>query len=834
MAALPTGTPVASSGSAVATLAVTMPSGITTGELLVVEISVSVAATISMADAGYWTQQAQDLDGFGQAQLAIFTRVADGTEGATRSFNFAAGSNVAALAYRITGQDTVSPINVVSATGTATSGSTTAVTCPSVTTSVDGCLILRFGQVVQATALADPAGHTAIGSATNGGGGSTDPWVQSCYQTQSTAGATGTAAFVETGGDRPWLAFTIAVAPAAVSGITIPAGSLALTGYAPSLNIQPTQVPAGAMTLQGAEPQLATPIIAVGWNDSNDSWSYVGGRGLVGGAQPSFVVGFVPAPGSLTFAGLAPTVVVSGSSGSTVAPGAGSLTLTGLAPTVAATANRTAAPAAGTLTLSGLVPTVISTANRVAAPGAGALALAGLAPTVAATDDRTAAPGAGALSLTGLAPTVISSASSIAAPGAGALTLTGLQPAVATTDNRSAVPAAGSLTLTGQVPTVLATANRTAAPAAATLSLTGLAPTVLATDHHVVTPGAGLLSLAGQAPAVQANGSMTAQPGAGHMDLTGLAPVVVATANRALTPGVGAITLTGLAPSVRIAIAAAPGAGALALSGLAPTVQVTDLRTARPGAGALALSGLAPQVLVSDHRVVSPGAGALGLTGYAPELPASSPVATPDAGTLALFGHEPTILISGDGLLSAKYLGRAHNTKVKWLRKKEEKPPKHGLPAAEPPAAEPAPPASPARGRGLKVPTPAVEEPPAVEVVLPTPRVVVPIRPAVPSAGAVPITTAPAAASSAPAASPAPASTAEMVQAMTLVFKEALSEQITLTSKALGALESQIAALRKVTEELVAKEAIRALEERNRRRADAIARKLLNDDEEGA
>ena len=212
MSATPVGTPAASSGTGVTSKAVAMPSGITSNELVFVAISISTANTITPADAGYWTQHENDLDGFGQAQYAVFSRVADGSEGSTRTFNFGAASNVAALAFRVSGQAASSPINVVSTTGTGTSGSTTAVTCPSVTTTADGCLILRFGQVVQATGLSDPGSHTAIGSATSGTS-STDPWVQACYQTQTSLGATGTAAFVETGGDRPWLAYTIAVAP---------------------------------------------------------------------------------------------------------------------------------------------------------------------------------------------------------------------------------------------------------------------------------------------------------------------------------------------------------------------------------------------------------------------------------------------------------------------------------------------------------------------------------------------------------------------------------------------------------------------------------------------
>jgi hypothetical protein len=80
---------------------------------------------------------------------------------------------------------------------------------------------------------------------------------------------------------------------------------------------------------------------------------------------------------------------------------------------------------------------------------------------------------------------------------------------------------------------------------------------------------------------------------------------------------------------------------------------------------------------------VQPGAGAIGITGLVPALPQSSPTAAPDPGAIAIFGLQPTIVISGDGLLSAKYMGRRKNVPFKPLggappkkkRKEEPKPP---------------------------------------------------------------------------------------------------------------------------------------------------------------
>lgn len=111
-------------------------------------------------------------------------------------------------------------------------------------------------------------------------------------------------------------------------------------------------VPAGSLTLTGFAPTVST-------------------TGLVS----------VPA-GSLTLTGLAPTVAVSGGS-ATVAVPAGALTLTGFAPTVDAGYSASVSVPAGSLALTGFAPTVSngSMAATVSVP-VGALTLTGYAPTV--------------------------------------------------------------------------------------------------------------------------------------------------------------------------------------------------------------------------------------------------------------------------------------------------------------------------------------------------------------------------------------------------------------------------------------------------------------------
>lgn len=161
------------------------------------------------------------------------------------------------------------------------------------------------------------------------------------------------------------------------AAVSVPAGALSLTGYAPTVTATANQtvaVPAGSLTLTAY-----APTVTAGANQ----------------------VVAVPA-GSLSLTGFAPTVQVT--SGSTILVPAGALSLTGYAPTVV-NPNTVAVPA-GSITLTGYAPTVVVRADQIVAVPAATLTLTGFAPGVAYTANNTISVPAGALSLTGYAPTV--------------------------------------------------------------------------------------------------------------------------------------------------------------------------------------------------------------------------------------------------------------------------------------------------------------------------------------------------------------------------------------------------------------------------------------------
>lgn len=112
--------------------------------------------------------------------------------------------------------------------------------------------------------------------------------------------------------------------------VSVPAGTLTLTGYAPTvvaISGEVVWVPAGALTLTGYAPTVLAPVSVA-----------------------------VPA-GGLTLTGYAPTVETP----RTIGVPAGALTLTGYAPTVETTANQSVDVPAGSLTLTGYAPTVLGT-----------------------------------------------------------------------------------------------------------------------------------------------------------------------------------------------------------------------------------------------------------------------------------------------------------------------------------------------------------------------------------------------------------------------------------------------------------------------------------------
>ena len=162
----------------------------------------------------------------------------------------------------------------------------------------------------------------------------------------------------------------------------------------------------------------------------------------------------------------------------------------------------------GTITYTGLAPTVVSTEKNVSEVPAGAIAYTGLAPTIddGADQANTAEIPAGAISYTGLAPTVVSTDKNISEVPVGAIAYTGLAPTIddgLDLTNTAQIPA-GAITYTGLAPSVVATEKNIAEVPAGAIAYTGLAPTVDdgTPDPSVVQVPAGAIAYVGYAPSV--------------------------------------------------------------------------------------------------------------------------------------------------------------------------------------------------------------------------------------------------------------------------------------------------------------------------------------------
>lgn len=292
---------------------------------------------------------------------------------------------------------------------------------------------------------------------------------------------------------------TVSVNLKEASGTTITpgTGSLSLSGNAPVLAASGLRVPlTGALAIAGIAALVTQGTMRV---------PVVGALSLTGVA-PVVTQGIprIPVAGALALTGNAPVVT----QGTVRVPVAGALSLTGIAPVINSGGSSSITPATGSLTFAGVAP---SLTLGVPAPPTGALALTGIAPTVTLGDMRVST--VGALALTGFAPVVTQQFNRI--PLTGTLTLTGNQPAPLG-GNTSITPGTGSLTLTGIAPSAFSPI--TILPGTGTLTINGSAPSLL-TSSPVITPGTGALAFNGLAPVVLNSGGGST-PGIGGLGIS--------------------------------------------------------------------------------------------------------------------------------------------------------------------------------------------------------------------------------------------------------------------------------------------------------------------------
>lgn len=195
---------IASNTTSLGSGPVNKPSGTATGDLLLIQVRDYLNQTLT-APSGFTSVIAFTND----IRHMIFYRVADGTEGV--SFTVGGASGLTEIACtRITGASTVSPINASARTAESMVG-------PSITSTVDNCLILSFNAKGKSGGITKPASMTTqytLQYYYDDGESVYEMWQGLAYETQATAGATGTKTWT-TGnpGDIRYSTYTIAIAP---------------------------------------------------------------------------------------------------------------------------------------------------------------------------------------------------------------------------------------------------------------------------------------------------------------------------------------------------------------------------------------------------------------------------------------------------------------------------------------------------------------------------------------------------------------------------------------------------------------------------------------------
>jgi len=169
--------------------------------------------------------------------LGIFTKTVTGSEGwgggsGTVTLSRSGGSDalIQAISLRLTGHNTTTPYNV-GAQATATGGANW--NSPSITTTENGC-ILFFGGGSRDTAGTFDVGDEPDTTTLIKQWATSASWLGLAYETQTTAGATGTRQWTNpTNAKR---AFSFAIAPAVATGLTITSVNTTNTAFSAQTN----------------------------------------------------------------------------------------------------------------------------------------------------------------------------------------------------------------------------------------------------------------------------------------------------------------------------------------------------------------------------------------------------------------------------------------------------------------------------------------------------------------------------------------------------------------------------------------------------------------------
>jgi hypothetical protein len=189
---------------------VNKPSGVASGDLLVIGVSIDTNATVTTPTG--FTQIVNQVSVELDCRLAVFWRVADGSEGST--FTIASSSEIACGAcIRITGADTTSPIDAVSVFNGSQNTTVSTILAPDIYDVYGDALILRMaGADNGAGDFTLPSAHTSI--VLNPSSAASGAEFASCYKNSTGRGYIGNASFAYSATADGIVCTTILIKPA--------------------------------------------------------------------------------------------------------------------------------------------------------------------------------------------------------------------------------------------------------------------------------------------------------------------------------------------------------------------------------------------------------------------------------------------------------------------------------------------------------------------------------------------------------------------------------------------------------------------------------------------
>ena len=309
---------------------VTAPSGVVAGDLCLVWFVTNTNANCADS-AGGFTRISAEVDVSSDLTVCWYYRIATASETSwtfTSVFDATEVGMAVCVAYSATKGFTSGLVIHKNSTLTASTSSATSLSGPSVTPTVDNCLILQFAGADPGTGTyagtpdTSPVGSERYDSKDSNGSNEAYTFIQS-YQ-QTTAGAL---ALDVTGLTSDYYGYgQLAIRENDVAQAAPPAGPMTLAGLAPTILLSLALLPGtGALSLAGPNPTVDTPTNYIVQPLAGSlTWT---GSSMVGRSER------LPQAGALGLTGLAPTTDVQASSNVTATPSAGSLSLVGEAPT---------------------------------------------------------------------------------------------------------------------------------------------------------------------------------------------------------------------------------------------------------------------------------------------------------------------------------------------------------------------------------------------------------------------------------------------------------------------------------------------------------------------